>query len=208
MGHVVKKLVYGVGINDADYVTKVQETIGYIDGKQKQKVVWRCPFYQVWGNMLKRGHSERFKLKNPTYKDVTVCKEWHLFTTFKAWMEQQDWEGNQIDKDLLLPGNKIYSPETCVFVSRQVNMFLVDSGAARGEYKIGVCWDRRRGKYMARCFTGKQEYLGYFASEEEAHKAWLTRKLEHAYSLSAIQTDERVARALIDRYEKYGAYNV
>ena len=43
-----RKLVCGVGINDADYVVTKQETIGYVDGKQKQKLIWRCPFYKTW----------------------------------------------------------------------------------------------------------------------------------------------------------------
>ena len=34
-----KKLVYGVGINDADYVVKKWKTIE-VDGKKKRKLVW------------------------------------------------------------------------------------------------------------------------------------------------------------------------
>jgi len=211
MGHVVKKLVFGVGINDADYVTQIKEAIGYVNGKQKYKTVWICPFYQAWKNMLTRSYSEKFKLIQPTYRDVSVCKEWHLFSNFKKWMTTQDWEGKQLDKDLLSPGTKEYSPTACVFVSRQVNMFLIDRGAARGEYKIGVCWDKDRSKFIAGCsnpISGKKENLGRFATEDAAHQAWLDRKLDHAYALAALQEDERVAKALIDRYENYGEHDV
>jgi hypothetical protein len=200
------KLVYGVGINDADYVVRVQETTGYANGKQKQKRVLECPFYVVWTSMIARGYSEKFKLKRPTYKDCAVCTEWHRFSTFKSWMEKQDWEGNQLDKDLLVQGNKVYSPETCVFVSGQVNTFLTDSGATRGEYKIGVYYHRQNCKYIAQCrnpFTTKSEHLGCYTTEEEAHQAWLDKKLEHAYALAALQTDERIVKALVDRYENY-----
>ena len=126
------KLVYGVGVNDADYVVSINETVGYVDGKRKEKLVWICPFYRTWKGMLGRGYSEKLKLKYPSYKDVTVCEEWHLFSTFRAWMDQQDWEGLQLDKDLLVKGNKIYSPETCLFVSGQVNNFVLERGASRG----------------------------------------------------------------------------
>ena len=126
------KLVHGVGINDADYITNVTEFVVGNDGKRRQRVVWRCPFYQKWKGMLERSYSEKFKSKWTTYKDVTVCKEWHLFSNFKSWMETQDWGGKQLDKDVLLQGNKIYCPHACVFVSRQVNMFLLGSDSSRG----------------------------------------------------------------------------
>jgi hypothetical protein len=203
---VNRKLVCGVGINDADYVTKIQETIGYISGRQKQKIVWRCPFYQTWADMLKRGYSDKFKDSNPAYKDVTVCEEWHRFSVFKAWMENQDWESKELDKDLLISGNKVYSPDACVFVGKQINLFLVDSGASRGKYKIGVCWHKGAGKFVTRCsnpFTKKDNHLGLFTSEQEAHEAWIAKKLEYARDLAALQTDERIAKALIAKYTNY-----
>lgn len=115
----------------------------------------------------------------------------------------QEWEGNQLDKDLLFEDNKVYSESTCVFVSPMVNTFTTDSEAARGEWLIGTCWHKQIKKFMARCrnpFTRKNEFLGYFTCEQEAHNAWLKRKLELAKELAAIQTDPRVAKALVDRY--------
>ena len=123
-------------------------------------------------------------------------------------MESQDFGGMQLDKDILFEGNKVYSAETCVFVTKAVNMFTTDSGASRGEWLIGVCWDKREGKFRSRCsnpFTKKREHLGLFVSELEAHQAWLKRKLELATLLAAEQTDGRVAKALIERYANYGA---
>lgn len=118
-------------------------------------------------------------------------------------METQDFVGKQLDKDLLFEGNKVYSDETCVFVTREVNMFTTDSGASRGEWLIGVYWCKAKGKFKSKCsnpWVKKQEHLGYFTSEQEAHNAWAKRKLELAYELAEIQTDERVAKALIKRY--------
>jgi hypothetical protein len=203
---VMMKLVCGVGINDADYIVQVWETIGYIDGKQKRKCTWKCPFYTTWKSMLTRCHSEKYKATYPTYKDVTVCVEWRRFSVFKAWMETQAWKGNQLDKDLLVEGNKVYSPDACVFVSSLVNKFLIDSRATRGGYIIGVCRHKGVGKFQTHCsnpFTKKGEYLGLFTSEQEAHEKWLEKKLEHAYTLAALQTDERVAKALVERYTNY-----
>ena len=111
------KLVYGVGINDADY--RVQEKITVVDedGKKKQKLVWICPFYEKWKPMLRRCYSAKYQEVRPTYIGCSVSEDWLRFSTFKAWMAAQDWEGMEIDKDILFPNNKIYSPETCVFIN-------------------------------------------------------------------------------------------
>lgn len=201
-----KKLVYGVGINDADYVTQEWETIGYVNGKQKMKRVWFCPYYRVWSHMLERCYSVKYQDKYPTYKGCTVSDEWLTFSVFKSWMECQDWEGKHLDKDLLLFGNKVYSADTCAFVTPLVNSFTTDCGATRGEWMIGVYWHKGANKFKSSCrnpFTKKQEHLGYFTSELEAHQAWTKRKLELAHLLAAEQTDERVAKALIERYSSY-----
>ena len=206
-----KKRVYGVGTNDAGYAVQKFETVGYADGKQKWKRIWACPYYVTWKDMLKRCYSAKYQECKPTYKGCTVSSEWHTFSSFKAWMETQDWEGKHIDKDLLFQGNKIYGAATCVFVTGMVNSFTTDRGNDRGEWLIGVYWDKNAGKFRAQCsnpLTKKNERLGLFTCELEAHQAWLKRKLELAHELAAIQTDPRVAKALIDRYSKLQVYEV
>lgn len=201
-----KKLVQGVGMNDANYAVQRFETIGYIDGKQKQKLVWFCPYYKVWKSMIERCYSAKYQERQPTYVGCSVSDEWLTFSNFKSWMEKQDWEGKQLDKDLLFEGNKLYNPETCVFVSPMVNTFTLDSGAVRGKWLIGVYWNKGANKFQSNCsnpFTKKLEYLGYFSCEQEAHEEWLKRKLELAHLLAAEQTNPIVAKALIDRYSNY-----
>lgn len=201
-----RKKVCGVGINDADYVTEKREIIRYVNGKQRKKLVWRCPYHRAWSDMLVRCYSEKHQERKPTYADCAVSNDWLTFTNFKSWMMTQDWEGKQLDKDLLFEGNKIYSAETCIFVTPLVNTFTIDCGAARGKWMIGVHWYKQAEKFVAQCrnpFTKKLEYLGRFNCEKEAHNAWRKRKLELAHDLAAIQTDPRVAKALIDRYSQY-----
>lgn len=198
MGTVGK--LAGVGINDADYAV-TNWSFCEITGKVKRS--WVCPFYEKWRGMITRCYSASYKGRNPTYKNCKVCDDWLTFSNFKAWMETQDWDGNHLDKDILFPGNKLYAPQTCVFISSRVNSFLVESDSTRGEYMIGVY--RSKGKFKAQCRTGSgnQKHLGTFNTELEAHKAWLAFKLEQAKLLAAEQTDPRVAKALIDRYENY-----
>jgi hypothetical protein len=118
-------------------------------------------------------------------------------------MASQPWEENQLDKDVLVPGNKVYSPFTCVFLPRHLNLFMTDSGAARGKWPIGVSWYKSRGKLRAICcnpFTGANEYLGLFSCPNEAHEAWRRRKHELACQYADQQTDPRIAAALRSRY--------
>lgn len=199
----MSRLVCGVGVNDADYVLTVWETTGHVEGTLKQKRVWVCPFYKTWKDMIERCFSEKTKERQPTYKDVTCCEEWLVFSKFKGWMEQQNWEGKQLDKDIIFPDNKVYNPETCAFVSRTTNMFVVACDASRGGYPLGVTWNKAREKFKALCrnpFTKKQEYLGYFLTPEEAHESWRKRKHELAQLVAELETDLRVAEALKKRY--------
>ena len=153
-----KKLVCGVGINDADYVDHKYKTIE-ADGKMKRRLVWICPFYRSWKGMLERCYSEKYQERYPTYIGCTVSEEWKRFSNFRSWMEKQDWEGMQLDKDLLIEGNKVYSADTCVFVTSMVNTFTLDCGASKGEWMIGVAWHKGASKFMSQCsnpFTKKK----------------------------------------------------
>ena len=197
---MAKSLVCGVGINDADYKIKKSEMV---NGKWKD--VWNCPFYYRWLGMLKRCYYEKTQIKQPTYVGCVTCDEWHLFSNFKKWMEVQDWEGKDLDKDLLIEGNKLYSPDTCVFVASLVNRFIIDRGNYRGDLMLGVTL-REDGAFRARCqnpFTKKREHLGYFSNELDAHLAWKKRKHELAVQLAESEyvTDERIANILKNKYK-------
>ena len=192
------KLVRGVGVNDADYQTSISEMI---DGRQKR--IWRCKLCRVWEGMLDRCYSEKYQAKQPTYVGCEVVEEWLNFSVFRNWMVTQPWEGNELDKDILIPGNKVYGPDTCVFVPCGLNLFMTDRGSLRGEFPIGVCWDKDRGMFIALCrnpFTGKQENLGRFTDPAAAHEAWRKRKHELACRYADMQTDPRIAQALRTRY--------
>lgn len=177
-------MLFGVGINDAGYTILITKRIG----NGKTKTIWACPYYSKWTGMLERCYSTNFKIKHPTYKDVTCCKEWLLFSNFKAWMEQQDWEGKDLDKDLLFYGNKIYSAETCCFISNEVNTLLLTSQGTRGDLPLGVRYtnkskgmkNERAKPYSAQLTNRRLEksyvHIGYFKSPEEAHRAWQLSK--------------------------------
>lgn len=183
----MKKPLYDVGINDADYSINPR-----INGKQQM-----CPYYCAWQNMLRRCYSSKFKILNQTYIGCIVCEEWHSFMAFRAWMIQQDWQGKQLDKDLLVSGNKIYSPDTCIFVPQAINNILSDRGAARGEHPIGVCYYVRLGKFQSNCCTHeRKKYLGLFIDSHAAHRAWQLCKIEVVKKSTANLVNTRLIAAL------------
>lgn len=186
-------LIYGVGLNDADYPVKP-----VVNGMRDS-----CPFYITWVSMLVRCYSKNYQSKHPAYIGASVCNQWLAFSNFKKWMSTQDFKGKALDKDLLIFGNKIYSPEACVFVDQATNKFTTDSARSRGDYPLGVNLNRESGRFQARCnnpITGARNALGHFTCPDEAHLAWKKRKHELACQLADLQTDERVAAALRLRY--------
>ena len=199
----MNKLVYGVGVNDLGYRTQVKEEVTEKGGKRIWKHVFRCKYYTVWTHMLERCYSKKYLESCPTYIGTSVCNEWLSAVEFKKWMEQQDWRDKCLDKDIIAPGSKLYSPETCAFVLQATNLFVTARDACRGSYPIGVCLYKRTGKYIACCgnpFTGKNEHLGYFSTPEEAHEAWRKRKHDLAQLVAARESDPRVIEALKKRY--------
>ena len=198
------KLVHGVGINDANYKVHICEQLPITNGKQKQKRIWNCPFYTRWVNMIERCFSNKLKTKHPTYKDVTCCEEWLTFSNFKSWMEQQDWKGKALDKDLLVYQNQVYSPETCVFIDQRLNMFLTKRDKCRGDYPLGVSYytnpkmvNPLKHPYKAGINNrDKTISLGYYLTPMSAHRAWQKAKIKQAQDLAASQTDERVIKGL------------
>ena len=199
----MNKLVYGVGINDLPYRAQAWEWVTKNGGKRVRKSVFICKYYAAWRNMLQRCYSKKYLESYPTYIGTRVCSEWLYATAFKKWMEKQDWHGKCLDKDIVVPGSKLYSPETCAFVLNTTNTFVTASDASRGDYPIGVDLHKHAGKYRAHCgnpFTGKRESLGYFSTPEDAHEAWRKRKHVLAQLVAATESDPRVVEALNKRY--------
>jgi len=195
LGRKKDKLVYGVGVNDADYAVT-----GYVmrDGRRKQTL---CPIYAKWKDMLKRCYCEKAIKRRPTYTECYVCDSWLYFSNFRDWVISQkdkDWKEKHLDKDILYAGNKEYSPETCVFVSFSLNMLDTGFNDKDGSLR-GASFCNTYKKYKSRCncpVTGKRVSLGYYETELEAHLAWKAYKHKIALSLAELETDERVSNRL------------
>lgn len=188
--------VYEVAINDSNYQVSIKD---YINGKRVE--IWRCKFYQTWKGVIERCYSSKQYKRGPSYLGCKVCKEWLTFSNFKKWMEQQDWEGKHLDKDLLGDG-KLYSPDTCCFLPRNINMFIRDSRKKEARLPLGVTFNKRHKKYAAqgKSLDHKTVFLGYYSNPEAAHEAWKNFKFNLAQIYAEELTDERSKAALKDRY--------
>ena len=141
--------------------------------------------YKLWTSMLKRCYNDGFKNKRPTYEGCGVSDKFKSYEYFYEWCNEQfgfdnDSNGNpfQLDKDLLVKGNKVYSESTCVFIPREINQLLIKCTASRGKHLIGVYWSKTANAFVARVSRNKgcSEHLGLFNTELEAFKAYKTAK--------------------------------
>ena len=159
--------VYGVGIVG----TKYPISEGGVLTKE----------YGLWNNMLQRCYYDTYKKKYQTYKDCEVSENFKSYEYFYEWCNKQvgfnnkDW---QMDKDLLVKGNKVYSESTCVFIPAEINSLLIKCTASRGEHLVGVYWCKTAKAFVARVNRNKggSEHLGLFKTEIEAFNAYKTAK--------------------------------
>ena len=159
--------VFGVGITG----TKYPPTINGVQTKE----------YVLWKHMLERCYSDTYKKKQPTYEGCEVSDNFKSYTYFYEWCNKQmgfDNEYWQLDKDLLIKGNKVYSEDYCVFLPKEINLVLTKSNKTRGEHLIGVCWYKKDKAFVARVNKNKggSEYLGSFKTELEAFNAYKQAK--------------------------------
>lgn len=159
--------------------------IGFIgEGKYKSSEnSKKTRVYQTWVNMFTRCYSEKFHEKRPTYINCEVLEEWHNFQNFAKWYYENYYEieGETmcLDKDILIKHNKIYSPETCIFVPNRINSLFEKSDKSRGNSVIGMYERSDNGKYQVCCHifnpeTGKSknEKLGYYDTQEKAFEVY------------------------------------
>lgn len=147
-------------------------------------------YYKRWKEILNRCcNLDNSEYRNYGEKGVKVCREWLDFQNFAKW-----WEENcpndtfSIDKDILEKGNKVYCPEKCCFVPKEINSLFTSRKSGRGEYPIGV--RLKDGKFIAQInYMGKKLHLGTFDSPEKAFLAYKVSK-------------ERCIREYADKYKK------
>ena len=161
--------LFGVGIND-------------IDVKVKPKDAVSNPVYTKWQRMLERSYCPKYKSKFPTYTDVTVCERWLTFSHFRCDYLSlingvEERKSFMLDKDLIVKGNKIYSPETCCLLPTKINSFLTSCNTRRGVLPRGVSKRTKGDKFMVTLsYGGVNKNLGNYSTPEEAFQVYKEAK--------------------------------
>lgn len=180
--------VYGVGYSGYGK---------YVPLSYKRKEDWQEyvdeRVYFHWVKMLQRTYGED-RPSNKTYYDCEVVEDWFNFQNFALWAENQPYkyeEDSCLDKDILIKGNRLYSPETCCFLPNIINVFISsnyhkESGLPEGVNVIAPKTKNSKIGYVARChFLGNREYLGYFDCPVQAGEVYYKRKIEAGEALAA-----------------------
>lgn len=171
-------LIYGVGFSNGKY------PITIAPGKRSKE-------NETWRGILKRCYEQAYQQREPTYIGCTICEEWYCYDVFYEWIISQEnytkWkEGGQkwcIDKDICIKGNKIYSPDTCFLVPKNVNGLFTNRKLHRGELPIGVSYSDKLNKFLVYCMNPFQEksqkalrkhatYVGMYNTKQEAFNAY------------------------------------
>lgn len=158
--------VYGVGFFG------VGDFKGFGDGRP-------TPEYDAWHSMMSRCYNKQVHKTHPSYADCFVDERWHNFQVFAEWYTSHEHYGldYHLDKDLLVAGNKVYSPETCSLVPVQINNLIGENQRNKGSYPAGVSYHKAKKKYTAAVgHDGKKIYIGAYNCPVEARKAYLEVK--------------------------------
>jgi len=158
-----------------------------VDEKGKQ-----LDSYHNWIGMIDRCYNKKHSIKRPTYAECKVCNKWLTYSTFKKWYDNNYYEIEEekmcLDKDILFKGNKIYSPETCIYVPNRINVLFTKRQNERGKFPIGVDFIKKNNNYRSRCNYEKNVsvYLGSFSTPEEAFMPYKIYKEQLIKSIADI----------------------
>lgn len=141
--------------------------------------------YRLWRSMVSRcdpiGSVQK---RSTTYVGCTMSESFKDFQFFAAWCNAQIGYGDmgfELDKDILIQGNKVYSEYVCVFVPSSLNLFLTSCLKTRGPLPQGVSYHKQSGKFHARIrVSGKMKHLGLFSSVTAASNAYKVAKQAEA----------------------------
>ena len=149
--------------------------IGPYNSRDKNGKQTRC--YKIWKEMIGRCYCSKVsEYNNYGGNGVTVCKEWLNFQNYAKWYYDNCYnESFVVDKDFLVKGNKIYGPNYCCFIPKEINIAITKRAQKRGNTPIGV--RIKNNKIIAQInYMNKKKHLGTFSTIEEAFSAYKKEK--------------------------------
>lgn len=169
--------------------------------------------YRSWINMLSRCYDPNYigtKAGQMCYSGVQVEDSWLNFQVFAEWyckelvvVELKSPETKFVlDKDLLSPNVKIYSPETCCLIPEQLNIVLVDKLSLNKTRKLSTIRKCKNGTYSIGVSLNKKftTFSGY-KTEKECFDLYLSikeKELNNLIEKYKFLLNEKVYLALIE----------
>jgi hypothetical protein len=134
--------------------------------------------YKTWASMFKRCYNYSPSGKYNSYDGCSVIPIWHNFQNFAKWFEENYIEGFHLDKDILVKGNKVYSPDNCCFVPNEINNLFRCMEFKNNNLPVGVYPYKLTNRFKAKIGidNGKHEYIGIFETVKDAKTAYDNRK--------------------------------
>ena len=153
--------VFGVGINDIKGVTSTK-------------------LYTTWHSMIRRCYSGVYRKRKPSDTLCYVCDNWLRLSSFKVWFDENYVEGLELDKDILVEDNRLYSSDTCCFIPKTLNSSLISS-SSDDRLPTGVVYNKKLNKYIAQISLlslgdVKCKHLLCSNSVDECHQEYLKHK--------------------------------
>lgn len=162
--------------------------------------------YNKWKGMITRSYSDYYQSKRPSYIGCSIEKSWCNFQVFAEWYKNHKFSrcDYDLDKDLLIKGNKVYSANTCVLLPKNINTLILDRPSERGKYPVGVSMNKHSKRFVAQSCGFKGRYLGTFDTPEEAFYAYKEAKESYIKEVANKYKDQIEPRA----YEALIKYEV
>lgn len=133
--------------------------------------------YSKWANMLQRCYDKETHKLKPYYSSCRVDIEWHNFSNYREWHKENGMDDRKVDldKDVLVQGNTVYSSETCTLIPHFTNTIFEERGA-----DTNIILNNDTGKYdVSMSVLGKKEEVGTFDTEKEAQQGYIDYKQDY-----------------------------
>ena len=172
--------VCGVGVNDV---------VGSSSSHKEIRILWKSILDRCYGRVVE------------AYKDCSICERWEHLSNFIDDIQKMEnfdklfKQGWSLDKDILVKGNKVYSPDTCCIVPKEINQLFIYQKRSRGDYPIGVILNNTKTKPFTaqlskRLTEGNQRLRKNFKTVEEAFLFYKVEKEKYIKDVANIYKDE------------------
>ncbi len=142
----------------------------------------------MWYNMIKRCYSDVKTERQVCYIGCTVCDRWLNYQNFCEDIENipgyQEWKNPEnnfaLDKDGIVKGNKVYSPETCQFIYEGDNTKL--SNISKSVYKgispeNEIFYFKNQRIFSEKYGLDRRGISAVVSGQQKTHKKWKFKRI-------------------------------